>query len=85
MARIVASTYVHSAPKKRPGIHSKSKTSSSKNKDDKMEFTSIQFFNMMTDEDFIAVHKAGQLTNLCLALTLDLQIHNHGKDKTYTA
>tara|TARA_R100001509_G_scaffold165772_1_gene149984 strand:+ start:8809 stop:9063 length:255 start_codon:yes stop_codon:yes gene_type:complete len=54
-------------------------------KDDKMEFTSIQFFNMMTDEDFIAVHKAGQLTNLCLALTLDLQIHNHGKDKTYTA
>ncbi len=31
MARIVASTYVHSAPKKRPGIHSKSKTSSSKN------------------------------------------------------
>ena len=39
----------------------------------------------MTDEDFIAVHKAGQLTNLCLALTLDLQIHNHGKDKTYTA
>ena len=54
-------------------------------KDDKMEFTSIQFFNMMTDEDFIAVHEAGQLTNLCLALTLDLQTQNHGKNKTYSA
>ena len=54
-------------------------------KDDKMEFTSIQFFNMMTDEDFIAVHEAGQLTNLCLALSLDLQTQNHGKNKTYSA
>jgi|TARA_B100000085_G_scaffold84025_1_gene75814 hypothetical protein len=54
-------------------------------KDDKMEFTSIQFFNMMTDEDFIAVHEAGQLTNLCLALSLDLQTQNYGKNKTYSA
>jgi len=27
----------------------------------------------MTDEDFLAVHKAGQLNNLCIGISLDLQ------------
>ena len=31
---------------------------------DKMELSTIALFNHMTDEDFMAVHKAGQLENL---------------------
>ena len=34
----------------------------------------------MSDEDFMAVHKAGQLKNLCLALSLDLEISPAPKD-----
>ena len=42
----------------------------------------------MTDDDFIAVHNAGQLKNLCFALSLDLQSIKDKKFKdnnTYTA
>jgi hypothetical protein len=39
----------------------------------------------MTDEDFIAVHNAGQLKNLCQALALDLQPKTNEKDHSYSA
>ena len=52
---------------------------------DKMELSTIALFNHMTDEDFMAVHKAGQLENLCHALSLDLQPKEYEKDYTYTA
>jgi hypothetical protein len=54
-------------------------------KGDKLMFRSIDLFNHMTDEDFIAVHNAGMLNNLCMALSVDLQPKNHEKDYTYTA
>jgi|TARA_R110000796_G_scaffold142328_1_gene258871 hypothetical protein len=38
-----------------------------------MESPTLTLFNNMSDEDFIAIHKAGQLKNLCLALSLDLE------------
>lgn len=31
----------------------------------RMELSTIALFNHMTDEDFMAVHKAGQLENFC--------------------
>mgnify|MGYP003626223272 FL=1 len=37
-----------------------------------MELPTLTLFNNMTDEDFIAVHNAGQLKNLCHALSFDL-------------
>ena len=52
---------------------------------DKMELSTIALFNHMTDEDFMAVHRAGQLENLCQALSLDLQPKDYEKDYTYTA
>jgi len=45
----------------------------------------IAFFSQMTDEDFIAVHNAGQLKNLCQALALDLQPKTNEKDHSYSA
>jgi len=42
-------------------------------KGNRMELSTISLFNHMTDEDFIAIHNAGQLKNLCQALSLDLQ------------
>jgi|TARA_R110000744_G_scaffold3096_1_gene12069 hypothetical protein len=36
----------------------------------------LTLFNNLTDEDFMAIHDAGQLKNLCLALSLDLQQHS---------
>ena len=51
----------------------------------RMELSTIALFNHMTDEDFIAVHRAGQLENLCHALSLDLQPKDYEKDYTYTA
>jgi hypothetical protein len=39
----------------------------------------LTLFNNLTDEDFMAIHEAGQLKNLCLALSLDLQ-HPSSKD-----
>ena len=38
-----------------------------------MDAPTLTLFNNMTDEDFIAIHNAGQLKNLCLALSLDLE------------
>jgi hypothetical protein len=42
-------------------------------KEDNMDLSTISLFNHMTDADFLAVHNAGQLKNLCMALSLDLQ------------
>jgi|TARA_R110001592_G_scaffold69672_1_gene213804 hypothetical protein len=39
----------------------------------------------MTDEDFLAIHNAGQLKNLCNALSLDLHSANNKKTNTYIA
>jgi len=41
-------------------------------KENKMELSTISLFNNLTDEDFIAIHNAGQLKRLCMALSLDL-------------
>lgn len=41
--------------------------------DNIMDLSAISLFNNLTDDDFIAIHKAGQLKNLCYALSLDLQ------------
>ena len=50
-----------------------------------MEFKPTDLFNSMTDEDFIAIHEAGRLKDLCDALSLDLQSKYNEKSKTYTA
>ena len=54
-------------------------------KEDKMELSTISLFNSLTDEDFMAIHEAGQLKKLCLALSLDLQPKNYEKDNSYSA
>ena len=57
-------------------------------KEDNMDLSTISLFNHMTDDDFLAIHNAGQLKNLCLALSLDLQSIKDEKiktNKTYTA
>tara|TARA_B100000767_G_C19295268_1_gene341180 strand:+ start:231 stop:464 length:234 start_codon:yes stop_codon:yes gene_type:complete len=54
-------------------------------KEDSMDLSTLSLFNHMTDEDFLAVHNAGQLKNLCLALSLDLQSLKDKKCKTYSA
>ena len=57
-------------------------------KGDSMDLSTISLFNHMTDDDFLAVHNAGQLKNLCMALSLDLQSIKDEKiktNKTYTA
>ena len=41
-------------------------------KGNNMELSTLALFNHMTDEDFIAIHNAGQLKKLCLALSLEL-------------
>ena len=51
----------------------------------RMDFSTIALFNHMTDEHFMAVHKAGQLENLCHALSLDLQPKVNEENYTYTA
>jgi hypothetical protein len=50
-----------------------------------MELSTISLFNNLTDEDFIAIHNAGQLKRLCLALSIDLNINYDEKDNSYTA
>ena len=52
---------------------------------DKMELSTISLFNNLSDEDFIAIHNAGQLKKLCLALSLDLNSGYNEKDNTYSA
>ncbi len=54
-------------------------------KEDKMELSTISLFNNLTDEDFIAIHNAGQLKKLCLALSLDLNSGYNEKNNTYSA
>ncbi len=54
-------------------------------KGNRMELSTIALFNHMTDEDFLAIHNAGQLKNLCQALSLDLQPKNNEKNNAYTA
>ena len=41
-------------------------------KEDKMELNTLNFFELMTDEDLVLVAKAGRLEDLCTALPLDL-------------
>ena len=48
-------------------------------------FRPIDLFNNMTDEDFHAVHEAGQLINLCNAIAIDLQPEIYEKNNTYSA
>ena len=50
-----------------------------------MNLSTLSLFNHMTDDDFLAVHNAGQLKNLCLALSLDMQSLKDKKVKTYEA
>ena len=54
-------------------------------KEDSMDLSALSLFNHMTDEDFLAVHNAGQLKNMCLALSLDMQSLKDKKLKTYEA
>ncbi len=54
-------------------------------KENNMEINAISLFNHMTDEDFMAIHEAGQLKKLCLALSLDLQLKNYEEDNSYSA
>lgn len=43
-----------------------------------MKITAKQFFSHMSDEDFIIVAEAGELQNLCNALSIDLNSnYNH--------
>ena len=53
-------------------------------KEDNLNVRTIDIFNGLTDEDFVEVHKAGQLENLCHALTLDLQPKINEKDNPYS-
>ncbi len=53
-------------------------------KEDKMELTISKLFNTMTDEDFIYVHRAGQLKRFCNALSIDLN-SDPFKSKFYEA
>ncbi len=46
-----------------------------------MNLSTISLFNHMTEEDFMAVHNAGQLKNLCMALSLDLESMKNEKIK----
>ena len=47
-----------------------------------MKSPTLTLLNNLTDEDFIAIHKSGQLKSLCQALTIDLQSHTKDtKDK----
>jgi hypothetical protein len=54
-------------------------------REDSMDLSTLSLFNSLTDEDFLAVHNAGQLKNLCLALSLDMQSLKDKKVKTYSA
>ena len=45
-----------------------------------MDAPTLTLFNNLSDEDFMAVHNAGQLKSLCLALSLDLEISTPSKN-----
>ena len=50
-------------------------------KENNRNLSTISLFSHMTDEDFLAIHNAGQLKSLCMALSLDLQSVNHEEIK----
>lgn len=50
-----------------------------------MDIRTIDLFNNLTDEDFLVIHKAGQLKKLCIALSLDLNTDEDKQNKTYAA
>jgi len=50
-----------------------------------VNINTIQLFNNMTDEDFMVVHEAGKLTDLCTALSLDLQEKIDDNEERYEA
>jgi hypothetical protein len=54
-------------------------------KENNMDLSTVSLFNHMTDEDFLAIHNAGQLKNLCNALSMDLQNTIDKKNNAYTA
>jgi len=57
-------------------------------KGNNIRLSTLSLFNHMTEEDFMAIHNAGQLKNLCMALSLDLQSIKDEKFKdnnTYSA
>jgi len=57
-------------------------------KGNNIRLSTLSLFNHMTEEDFMAIHNAGQLKNLCMALSLDIQSINDEKFKnsnTYSA
>ena len=54
-------------------------------KENNRNLSTISLFSHMTDEDFLAIHNAGQLKNLCNALSLDLHSANNKKTNTYIA
>ena len=53
-------------------------------KENSIHLSTLALFNHMTDEDFLAIHNAGQLKNLCMALSLDLQPQYYKKNNTYS-
>jgi|TARA_R110001583_G_scaffold52796_2_gene163528 nucleoside-triphosphatase THEP1 len=54
-------------------------------KENNMDLSTVSLFNHMTDEDFLAIHNAGQLKNLCNALSMDLQNTIDKKNNAYIA
>jgi hypothetical protein len=50
-----------------------------------LNISTIQLFNQLTNEDFIAIHEAGKLKDLCIALSIDLQPKYIEKDKDFIA
>ena len=38
-----------------------------------MQISTVQLLNNMTEEDFIVVHEAGKLQELCTLLSLEIQ------------
>ena len=46
---------------------------------------SIDLFNSLTDEDFIAIHNAGQLKAFCRALTVDLHTQTNTGSNEFIA
>ena len=50
-----------------------------------MDAPTLTLFNNLSDEDFMAVHNAGQLKSLCLALSLDMQSIKDKKSTTYAS
>jgi hypothetical protein len=48
-------------------------------------FDSLNLLASLSDEEILAIQKAGQLKTFCLALSVDLQPLNKEESKTYDA